>query len=153
VNGSVVSGWRDYSSRWIYRGRMWQPQRDPELEELIKTINVGRLVLRARERSGHKQFDFAWRARLQQSLLSRYETGRSLPTIRTLVRIAAQAGTRLTIALGDETLVFDGAFYSQRKQELRDAEFLENRAARNRQRYATELRLEGRVVYGSPTAQ
>jgi ribosome-binding protein aMBF1 (putative translation factor) len=71
---------------------------DPEVkrayDELAPEYEIARAILRARDASGLTQAQLAERMGTSQSFVARLESGRTLPSARTLLKIAAATGTR-----------------------------------------------------------
>ena len=63
------------------------------------SLGVGEIVLSARELSGLSQRALAARVGTSQAAITRIETGKRLPTIRTLIRLVDAAGLELVIGL------------------------------------------------------
>lgn len=66
-------------------------------------MKVGHIVLNARERAGISQHELAKRAGTAQSAISRIERDRISPTVDTLERLVAHAGSTLRIGLDTPT--------------------------------------------------
>lgn len=60
-------------------------------------MNPGREIATARRRSGLSQAQLAARAGTSQATVSAYESGRKEPSVRTLARLLAAAGSRLAV--------------------------------------------------------
>jgi len=65
----------------------------------VSSLGVGELVLSARELSGLSQRVLAARAGTSQAAITEIETGKRLPTIRTLMRLVDAAGLELVVGL------------------------------------------------------
>lgn len=63
-------------------------------------MRVGTVLRRARQRAGLSQEELARRAGTSQATISAYENGAKEPSLRTLDRVLAAAGARLTLAPG-----------------------------------------------------
>jgi len=64
------------------------------------------LILRdARARAGLTQAQLAQRAGTSQATISAYEHGRKAPSVETLARLLAAAGSRLTVRAGSNAVV------------------------------------------------
>ena len=59
----------------------------------------------ARERAGLTQAALAARAGTSQATISAYESGRKQPSVQTLSRLLAAAGTRLTVAPAERAVI------------------------------------------------
>jgi transcriptional regulator with XRE-family HTH domain len=68
------------------------------------TTGLGHLVLTLRELSGLSQARLAARAGSTQPAIARLESGRQVPTVNTLVRIAEACGLHLVVGLADPEL-------------------------------------------------
>ena len=109
--------------------------KDPEFESLFAAMRVNELVRFAREDADLKPFDLAERLKCSQTMLSRLENAKHVPTIRTLARIAMELGLVLTIALegrGKKSVSFDGTAHRRRSADLRKAAWHERNAKRIR---------------------
>jgi ribosome-binding protein aMBF1 (putative translation factor) len=71
---------------------------DPEIrqayDELSPEYEIARVIIRARVAAGLSQAELAARMGTAQSYVARLESGRTLPTTATLVRVAKATGTR-----------------------------------------------------------
>jgi transcriptional regulator with XRE-family HTH domain len=80
--------------------------RDDAFEELMASVNADWAMRRemklARRRAGLSQREMAERMGTKHSVIARLEQGRSLPTIKTLRRIAQVTGSRLVVRLKAE---------------------------------------------------
>jgi predicted nucleotidyltransferase/DNA-binding XRE family transcriptional regulator len=65
----------------------------------VEEILAGALLRDARQRSGLSQTELARRAKVAQSVISAYESGRREPGLRTLRRLVAATGQQLTVGL------------------------------------------------------
>jgi transcriptional regulator with XRE-family HTH domain len=63
----------------------------------IKAVDVGGFLRRARNSAGMTQRELARTAETSQAAVARYETGRVLPDLRTLDRLLAACGQRLSV--------------------------------------------------------
>ena len=76
--------------------------KDPEYrtayDRLGPEFELVRALIEARTRAGLTQSELAERMETTQSVVARLESGRVLPSTRTLERIARATGTRLRIA-------------------------------------------------------
>jgi transcriptional regulator with XRE-family HTH domain len=68
------------------------------------TTGLGYLVLTLRELSGLSQARLAARAGSSQPAIARLESGRQVPTVNTLVRVAEACGLHLVVGLADPDL-------------------------------------------------
>lgn len=68
-------------------------------ERAPSSLGVGELILSARELTGLSQRALASRAGTSQAAVTSMETGKRLPTVRTLMRVAAGAGLELVVGL------------------------------------------------------
>jgi transcriptional regulator with XRE-family HTH domain len=71
------------------------------------SIGLGYLVLTMREISGLSQSRLAARARSSQPAIARLESGRQVPTVNTLIRVADACGMHLVVGLADPDLDLD----------------------------------------------
>lgn len=65
----------------------------------VEQVVAAQLLRDARQRSGLSQAELARRAGVAQSVISAYESGRREPALRTLSRLVAATGQRLTVGL------------------------------------------------------
>jgi ribosome-binding protein aMBF1 (putative translation factor) len=74
---------------------------DPEVreayDEQAPEYAVARAVIAARIKAGLSQEQLAQRMNTQQSFIARLESGRALPSIRTMQKLAEATGTRLEL--------------------------------------------------------
>lgn len=67
-------------------------------------VRLADLLRTARTEAGLTQRDLAAAANTSQSAIARYESGKSLPTLRTLSRLVRACGARIRVeVVGDET--------------------------------------------------
>jgi ribosome-binding protein aMBF1 (putative translation factor) len=71
---------------------------DPEVEAAYDALEgeyaLARAILEARANSGLTQEELAKRMGTTQSVVARWESGKTLPSCRTLLRLAKATGTR-----------------------------------------------------------
>lgn len=71
---------------------------DPEVrrayDELAPEYEIARAIIRARTARGLTQAELAERMGTSQSYVARLESGRTLPSTRTLLKVASATGTR-----------------------------------------------------------
>ncbi len=60
-------------------------------------MDAGQLILEARKRAGVTQTELASRMGTHQSVVARWETGKSQPTLETVIRAVEAAGLELTV--------------------------------------------------------
>ena len=87
------------------------------------SLGVGEVILSARELSGLSQRILAARAGTSQAAVTEIETGKRLPTIRTLMRLVDAAGLELVVGLrrpGAATPTALGALVSNPDDGLAD---------------------------------
>ncbi|MEU3343875.1 helix-turn-helix transcriptional regulator [Streptomyces sp. NPDC006700] len=70
-------------------------------DETGLAIEIGRSVYRRRTERGWSQAELARRAGMSQPAIARLETSLTLPSTRTLLRVAAALGQPLHISIGD----------------------------------------------------
>ena len=75
------------------------PQTRAEYEALAPEFEVARELIAARTRAGLSQAELAERMGTSQSTVARLESGRTLPSLRTLERYAAATGSRAVVKL------------------------------------------------------
>ncbi len=68
------------------------------------SIGLGYLVLTLRELSGLSQARLAARSRTSQPAIARLESGRQVPSVNTLLKIASACGMHLVVGLADPKL-------------------------------------------------
>lgn len=83
----------DLHERWL---------RDSEYKEaydaLQEEFNIAAALIEARARAGLSQEEVAKRMHTKQAVIARLESGRVMPSTRTLQRFAAATGTTLKIS-------------------------------------------------------
>jgi len=84
---------RDLHKRW-----MKDPDYVREYEALDEEFALALAVAKARRRAGLSQSELARRMKTTQSTVARLESGRGLPSTRTLDRFAKATGHRLKIS-------------------------------------------------------
>jgi transcriptional regulator with XRE-family HTH domain len=84
---------RDLHKRW-----MKDPDYVGEYEALDEEFALALAVAKARRRAGLSQSELARRMKTTQSTVARLESGRGLPSTRTLDRFAKATGHRLKIS-------------------------------------------------------
>ena len=75
----------------------WYPQ-----EPLGHSIGLGYLLLTVRELGGLSQARLAARIGSSQPAIARLESGRQVPTVNTLLRVADACGRHLVVGLADQ---------------------------------------------------
>jgi len=65
----------------------------------VEQVVAAKVLRDARRRSGLSQTELARRAKVAQSVISAYESGRREPALSTLSRLVAATGQRLTVGL------------------------------------------------------
>jgi predicted nucleotidyltransferase/DNA-binding XRE family transcriptional regulator len=65
----------------------------------VEQILAAKVLRDARQRSGLSQAELARRAKVAQSVISAYESGRREPALSTLSRLVAATGQRLTVGV------------------------------------------------------
>jgi transcriptional regulator with XRE-family HTH domain len=91
-----MTTWREYKADRPLRG---EAKRAYDRERA--RMGVGYLVLKARAAAGLSQAQLAKRIRTSQPMVARWESGKQLPSVRTLVRIAQATGFDLAVGLRD----------------------------------------------------
>lgn len=84
---------KDLHKRW-----MNDPDYRKEYEGLEEEFALAATVSKARRRAGLSQAELAQRMKTTQSTIARLESGRGLPSTRTLDRFAKATGHRLRIS-------------------------------------------------------
>jgi len=84
--------------------RKWMQQSDyrQAYESLEQEFALAEALIEARVRAGLTQEELAERMQTTQSAIARLESGRRLPSSRTLKRFAEATGTRLRISFESE---------------------------------------------------
>ncbi|MDX9861628.1 MAG: helix-turn-helix transcriptional regulator [Rhodospirillales bacterium] len=81
--------------------REWM--RDPafkaEYDSLAPEFEIAAELVKARQRAGLSQEEVAFRMGTTQSVIARLESGRSLPSTKTLIRFAEATGTKVRVKL------------------------------------------------------
>lgn len=75
------------------------PEYVREYDALEREFSLASAVIGARTRAGLTQAQLAERMGTSQSAVARLESGRALPSVATLEKLAAATGSRLRIAL------------------------------------------------------
>ena len=84
---------RDLHQEW-----MKEPEYRQEYEALEEEFRLADAIIGARVKAGLTQDELASRMDTTQSAIARLESGRALPSGRTLKRLADATGTRLRIS-------------------------------------------------------
>lgn len=80
-----------------------------EYAALEEEFALARAIIEARTNAGLTQEQLAERMKTSQSAIARLESGRTIPSARTLARFAKATGTRLRISFeADTTAAFPG---------------------------------------------
>lgn len=79
------------------------PETRAEYEAQAAEFAIARELIAARVRAGLTQDEVARRMQTTQSTIARLESGRTLPSMRTLTRYAEATGSRTVIKLEVET--------------------------------------------------
>ena len=82
----------------LHEGWLKDPEYRAAHDCLGTEFEVARALIEARSRAGLTQSELAERMDTTQSVVARLESGRVLPSTRTLEKIARATGTRLRIA-------------------------------------------------------
>lgn len=72
-------------------------------DALEEEFAVAQAIIEARMKAGLTQEELADRMKTSQSAIARLESGRSIPSARTLARFAKATGTRLRISFEADT--------------------------------------------------
>lgn len=75
------------------------PEYAKEFQEQEEEFNIARELIRARTQAGFTQSDVAERMGTTQSAIARMESGRPLPSMRSLQRYAQAIGSKVKISL------------------------------------------------------
>ena len=81
----------------LHKRLMKDPEYRKEYDALEEEFALIAAVAKARARAGLSQAQLAKRMKTTQSTVARLESGRNLPSTRTLKRFAAATGSRLRI--------------------------------------------------------
>jgi transcriptional regulator with XRE-family HTH domain len=95
---------KDLHSEW-----MKDAEYREEYAALAGEFELARALIEARAHAGLTQEQLAERMETSQSAVARMESGKSLPSARTLERFAKATGTRLRISFEPEKPVTAGA--------------------------------------------
>jgi DNA-binding XRE family transcriptional regulator len=79
------------------------PETKVEYEAQAPEFAIARELIAARVRAGMTQEEIAKRMHTTQSTVARLESGRTMPSMRTLTRYAEATGSRTVIKLETET--------------------------------------------------
>ena len=85
---------REQKKRW-----MEDPEFRKEYEALAPEFALARQLIEARTRAGLTQHELAERMRTTQPVIARLESGRQMPTTKTLERFAEATGSKVEIRL------------------------------------------------------
>jgi transcriptional regulator with XRE-family HTH domain len=83
----------DLHKKWLS-----DPKYRKEYEGLEDEFTLASAIIEARSRAGLTQDELATKMRTSQSAIARLESGKSIPSARTLKRFAQATGTRLRIS-------------------------------------------------------
>jgi len=75
------------------------PEAQAEYEAQAPEFDLARELIAARDRAGLTQAELAERMHTTQSAIARLESGRTLPSMRTLARFAEATGSRAVVRL------------------------------------------------------
>lgn len=79
------------------------PETRAEYEAQAPEFEIARELIAARARAGLSQAELAERMHTTQSTIARLESGRALPSLRTLARYAEATGSRAVVRLEGQT--------------------------------------------------
>jgi transcriptional regulator with XRE-family HTH domain len=82
----------------LHRKWLKDPEYRRAYDSLEEEFALASAVIEARSRAGLTQGELAARMKTSQSAIARLESGRAIPSGRTLKRFAAATGTRLRIS-------------------------------------------------------
>jgi transcriptional regulator with XRE-family HTH domain len=82
----------------LHKKWMKDPEYRREYEALEEEFALASAIIEARSRAGLTQEELAVRMETSQSAIARLESGRTIPSGRTLKRFAKATGTRLCIS-------------------------------------------------------
>jgi transcriptional regulator with XRE-family HTH domain len=82
----------------LHKKWMKDPEYRQEYESLEEEFALASAIIEARSRAGLTQEELAARMETSQSAIARLESGRTIPSGRTLKRFARATGTRLRIS-------------------------------------------------------
>ena len=85
------------SASELHKKWMEQPDYAKAYDELETEFALAREMIEARTRAGLTQDELASRMETSRTVIARLESGRNLPSTRTLKRFAAATGSRLRI--------------------------------------------------------
>ena len=83
----------DLHARWLE-----DPEYRKEYDSLEEEFNIAAALIEARARAGLSQEEVARRMNTKQTVIARLESGRSMPSTRTLQRFAHATGSKLKIS-------------------------------------------------------
>ena len=81
----------------LHRKWMQDPEYRREYDALEEEFALASAIIAARARAGLTQEELAAKMQTSQSAIARLESGRMIPSGRTLKRVAAATGTKLRI--------------------------------------------------------
>jgi transcriptional regulator with XRE-family HTH domain len=80
-------------------------------------MEAGTLIVETRKRAGITQTELASRMGTHQSVVARWETGKTQPTFETVIRAVEAAGLELTVNLSGSDTDQPGLSVSRREDE------------------------------------
>jgi ribosome-binding protein aMBF1 (putative translation factor) len=84
----------------VFKERMLaNPEVKREFDALEQEFAIASELIRARARAGLSQAELAERMGTSQSAIARLESGRSLPSAKTLIRFAEATGSKVELRL------------------------------------------------------
>jgi transcriptional regulator with XRE-family HTH domain len=89
-----MSGWREYKAKRPLRGEARRAY-----EAAREAMGVGYLILKARADAGLTQEGLAKKIGTSQPMVARWESGRQVPSVRSLMRIAEATSFELAVGL------------------------------------------------------
>lgn len=84
--------------RELHKKWMENPEYRKAYEELDEEFSLASALIEARSKAGLTQEELAERMQTSQSAIARMESGRAIPSARTLTRFAKATGTRLRVS-------------------------------------------------------
>jgi transcriptional regulator with XRE-family HTH domain len=82
----------------LHKKWMENPDYRKAYEELDEEFSLASALIEARSKAGLTQEELAEKMQTSQSAIARMESGRAIPSARTLARFAKATGTRLRVS-------------------------------------------------------
>ncbi|MEF3193151.1 MAG: helix-turn-helix domain-containing protein [Halothiobacillaceae bacterium] len=80
-------------------GLLTDPEVKAAYDEMAEEYAIARELIAARVRAGLSQSELAKRMQTSQSTIARLESGKTLPSLRTMIRYAKATGSRAVVKI------------------------------------------------------